>query len=439
MLTNLRVFFATNAGGESWTDRIGLHFGVASVECCVSGNFLKNYPVVNFIASPKECECKKERDKEPISNRIQKRRKFVCNCITQLTQSKHYRHIDDDKVLKSVNVSIDKRSLTVTGYKSNRKHTDKISITVDKSIHPPRLVLDEQWISSGTSEGLLFIHGYDHNLKDSLKRFAQFLALGHFPSHIKPFVFNWPSASNPLFYWCAHNVASDNDVHRDLKHFIRSMKESGIKTLHIMCHSMGTRFFLRAFNTIKDMFTIKLMSPNASFHEDLNLSGLERAENGIPLSFSPSVSPRTSFSVGSDNLELVNLVLLNPDYELETFKNDYYEMQPYCNKITIYADKRDAAIRLAFKMTSKQSLGNNINPLVDSRGRMLDLDLIDTSDLDRNTSSSFHSFFNVNRLMVDDLWELVVTGKRAEGRYNRLKKWGNVYRFTILPSSVVMV
>jgi hypothetical protein len=76
---------------------------------------------------------------------------------------------------------------------------------------------------------------------------------------------------------------------------------------------------------------------------------------------------------------------------------------------------------------------------LDRHGTLLEIDLIDTGDLDRNTSSSFHSFFNINRLMVDDLWELVVTGKRAAERTSRLKRWGSVYRFSILPSSVVMV
>jgi hypothetical protein len=80
-----------------------------------------------------------------------------------------------------------------------------------------------------------------------------------------------------------------------------------------------------------------------------------------------------------------------------------------------------------------------VTPLVDNRGNLLDIDLIDTGDLDRNTNSTFHSFFNINRLMVDDLWDLIVLNKRAEERTLRLKRWGQVYRFTILPSSVVMV
>lgn len=53
------------------------------------------------------------------------------------------------------------------------------------------LQLDDGWASTSGSEGLLFIHGVNHSLKDSLKRFAQLLALGQFPRHIKPFVFSW--------------------------------------------------------------------------------------------------------------------------------------------------------------------------------------------------------------------------------------------------------
>lgn len=77
-----------------------------------------------------------------------------------------------------------------------------------------KLQLDGDWISSEQKEGILFIHGFDHDLKDTLKRFGQFLALGHFPKHLLPFVFNWPSSTNGLLYWCAHSVASDTDNHR---------------------------------------------------------------------------------------------------------------------------------------------------------------------------------------------------------------------------------
>ena len=74
-----------------------------------------------------------------------------------------------------------------------------------------------------------------------------------------------------------------------------------------------------------------------------------------------------------------------------------------------------------------------------SNDEMAGVDIIDTSDLDRNMNSQFHGYFNINRMMVDDLYELIVTSKRAEQRTSRLTSYGGVYRFTLVPSSVVMI
>lgn len=64
----------------------------------------------------------------------------------------------------------------------------------------------------------------------------------------------------------------------------------------------------------------------------------------------------------------------------------------------------------------RQNMGNNINAflsalgLVSDEGDPLDVDIIDTGDLDRNINGQYHGYFNINRVMVDDLWELIVTG-----------------------------
>ena len=71
-----------------------------------------------------------------------------------------------------------------------------------------------------------------------------------------------------------------------------------------MCHSMGTRFFLRAFSTIKDMFLTRDPSNNVVTME----SGLIQDSGDL-------------------GINLVNMIFLNPDYELETFKNDYQELK----------------------------------------------------------------------------------------------------------------
>jgi esterase/lipase superfamily enzyme len=58
-------------------------------------------------------------------------------------------------------------------------------------------------------------------------------------------------------------------------------------------------------------------------------------------------------------LELQNLILLNPDYEVDTFRSDHEELAQYCPAITVYADSRDVALKLAFRLNQKKSLGRN--------------------------------------------------------------------------------
>jgi hypothetical protein len=48
-------------------------------------------------------------------------------------------------------------------------------------------------------------------------------------------------------------------------------------------------------------------------------------------------------------------------------------------------------------------------------------------------------YFNINRVMVDDLHELILTRKRAEERVSRLKPHNGIFRFSIVPSSVLVV
>ncbi|KYR01760.1 hypothetical protein DLAC_01770 [Tieghemostelium lacteum] len=436
LLVNLRIVYGTNGGGKSWLDRIPLNTGVAAIECCVSGNFFKGYPKVSMISGPDLCKCPQDH----------------CTCIKNILDRRYYRHIDEDKTISSIVVSLDKKydSLAISGFKSVNHKSKKVTIEILKDQRNHKLILDNNWISSDSNEGILFIHGYDHDLKDALKRFAQFLALGHFPSYIKPFVFNWPSSTSPLLYWCAHSIASDNDNHRDLQKFIESLAHAGIRNLHIMCHSMGSRFLLRSFSKIKKSFTKRSnpISPNPSISQNLNNlggnAGLSQSLNSTQIynnnNNNNNISPMKQSKSHRNKINLTNLILLNPDYEINTFRNDYSELRTYCPRITVYADHRDVAIKMAFRITQKQNLGNNIHAIPDETGGgLLDVDIIDTGDLDSNMSERHHSFFNINRLMVDDLHDLIVTGKRALERTSRLKSVGDVFRFSILPSSVVVV
>lgn len=71
-------------------------------------------------------------------------------------------------------------------------------------------------------------------------------------------------------------------------------------------------------------------------------------------------------------------------------------------------------------------------------GNLLDIDVIDTSFIDSNVHGIRHAYFNLNRELVEDITDLLVTHRRAHQRQTRLE-WleGNVFAFLVAPSHVV--
>lgn len=71
------------------------------------------------------------------------------------------------------------------------------------------------------------------------------------------------------------------------------------------------------------------------------------------------------------------------------------------------------------------------------RRRWLDLDAIDTSSMEQNVHQLRHAYFDLNKILVEDLHELIVTGKRAGERSLLLHREGNFYSFCQAPACVV--
>lgn len=68
----------------------------------------------------------------------------------------------------------------------------------------------------------------------------------------------------------------------------------------------------------------------------------------------------------------------------------------------------------------------------------LDLDVIDISWMDSNVHGPRHSYFNVNRWLIDDLLEIITTGRRACLRTHRMtRRGGNAWSFLAAPSYIV--
>ena len=65
------------------------------------------------------------------------------------------------------------------------------------------------------------------------------------------------------------------------------------------------------------------------------------------------------------------------------------------------------------------------------------MDVIDVTWLDSNVHGVRHTYFNVNRWLVDDLREIITTSNRAGARRQRLFHRGqNVWSFLAAPAYV---
>ena len=65
------------------------------------------------------------------------------------------------------------------------------------------------------------------------------------------------------------------------------------------------------------------------------------------------------------------------------------------------------------------------------------VDVINTSSMDNNVEFARHGFFNINRLVIDDLYDIIVEGKNASQRNVRLERSGDfTFVLTAAPAHV---
>ncbi|KAF9156579.1 hypothetical protein BG015_003879 [Linnemannia schmuckeri] len=304
-------------------------------------------------------------------------------------------------------------------------------------------------------EALVFVHGYNCALTYGIGRLGQLLALGEFPPYIKPFVFSWPS-STTMGYFTAKSVGCSDNVANDLRQFIIDLKEAGFRRVHILAHSMGARIVLSALR--KSYFDgvlaeREVVDPEPSIISNEGSKTHLQGRMSVKYRDRPQQRTKSGHSLTEEEdvgiIQLATFTLLNPDADLDIFlEEDYWTLSKYCPHITLYADAHDGALFWSEVLGRKKSLGRHPRTLVYSpTGEVLDVDVIDTTSLDVNIHSIRHNFFNLNRMLVDDLYDVVVLGRRATEREARLSsRWtfaddgtenGEVYTFLCAPSYVV--
>ncbi|TDH72366.1 hypothetical protein CCR75_003406 [Bremia lactucae] len=435
----------------------GLHWGVASVECSVSGGFFKYLPTVTHLTSSYANEAPQS----------------VAECLPVLrtpTDGVVFNHKEEETRMRA-----QPRKTRATRRQPFREKSAPI---LDLSNNNDDMC----------KEALILLHGYSCSLDYGMNRLAQLLALGDFPSYIHPFVFSWPSGG-VLAYFQARSIGSESArTAHDFILFLKSLMDAGYTKLNIIAHSMGARVFFSALN--KGLFD----EPTGS-HSNVGFT--------------------------TKRIELSTVTFCNPDYDRNEFVKyggGYDRARHFCSHITLYADSMDGALFYSECLT-KESVTGPLNYSLGRRGHMihrdveekdrsdaqflhwqtkdlapiqdmdlalaavnqgadypglanfaynrsrthptddesapygttrsgtnkeeaslhyLDMDVIDTTWMDNNVHAIRHNYFNLNPTIVDDLRHLIVLKQRASSRPGLLKTTSaeNVYIFLVAPSHV---
>ncbi|GLD99816.1 hypothetical protein PINS_up008544 [Pythium insidiosum] len=345
-----------------------LHWGVATVECSVSGGFFRFLPAVRHLTplsaldqAPGEMDVVIENQRGPLSSAAE------CAALLQTPADAVVYRDRTQAVQQGQRQSHQQQGLVVPGM-LKRAQTAKrlifresscpvIDLAQSEELHNPRGVVVER-------EALILLHGYNCSLDYGMNRLAQLLALGDFPSSIHPFVFSWPSGG-ALAYFQARSVGSESDrTAQDFRDFLRSLVDAGYTTINIIGHSMGARIYFYALTRgfLDDVFEV------------------------ITDAHRPSSSEASTSTTGPiRKARLSTLTFANPDYERNEFvrrgTGGYDLSRRFCDRITLYADAMDGALFYS-EILTRSSLFGPLNYSLGKRGGMMHRDPEDSRPQD---------------------------------------------------------
>jgi len=316
------------------------------------------------------------------------------------------------------------------------------------------------------TEALVFVPGFNASAEAALLALGQLLGSGDFPGRIRPFVFSWPTGGTFGYFQAVSIGATSERTCKDFAECVASLRDEGVTQLHVVTHSMGARTLFSALPYLREV--------------------VQRVDS--------DESRGVQSSSQSSGIRMATCVLISPDADQKSFlDHDFDALRQLCRRITMYGDERDWALFFSEVFTRERSLGKHPHELVrggstrevtpplcmagsvnstagstsqpnlrtadhnlrTSSGRFvsssaasyssgtapalpLDMDVIDTSWMDSNVQALRHSYFNVNRWLIDDIRDTIVMRSRAHERTSRLThRRGNVWSFLAAPRHVV--
>jgi esterase/lipase superfamily enzyme len=218
-------------------------------------------------------------------------------------------------------------------------------------------------------EAFVFIHGFNTTFAEAARRTAQIAYDLGFDG--APILYSWPSQgeANPL----AYNKDSRNSElsAAGLKEFLMNIvRGSGVTTLHLISHSMGSRPLSDALQQILD----------------------ERGTEQLPI--------------------FKQVVFMAPDIDTEVFRKRAARIKIAAERVTLYASSKDEALMLSSMYAGYPRAGQGGPSIVVISG----VDSIDASDIDTNVLGLSHQYYADNRTVLSDLFQLL-KGEPINGRF----------------------
>ncbi|VTZ69351.1 conserved Plasmodium protein, unknown function [Plasmodium chabaudi chabaudi] len=162
-------------------------------------------------------------------------------------------------------------------------------------------------------EIVIYIHGYNVRLHHGCSQLAHLVSFSKLPSYIQPFVFHWEGSMWGIFSALSYPVAKKRSemaiLGDSFKKFIQDLINWGIKNVHIISHSCGSRLFFNGFaSCVKDgLFYNVLKKKKSKFGKHRN-SGKSKFINSAKFSdtnhdkkrtYKSKLNTNSYFSIGN--------------------------------------------------------------------------------------------------------------------------------------------
>jgi len=221
-------------------------------------------------------------------------------------------------------------------------------------------------------ELLVFVHGFNVDFSEAIKRTAQITYDLGFPG--VPITYTWASLSKlSLTAYKEDGRTADATAPR-LREFLTLLsKKTGAERIHVIAHSMGNRVLTQALEGI-------------------------------------TVDPAAAGPLLSE------VMLTAPDVDEEVMRALALRFVRTAERFTLYASERDSALTVAQKYTKKRRAGQGgsgilVVPRIDS---------IEASKVD--TDLVGHSYYGDNRSVLSDMFYVLRTRRRPPDRFGMLER-----------------